>query len=198
MTKQRNQIIALVLLVIFWVILWIFYIRVHPTTQLAPKAEPAKVSLADSLLRLRFRRVRAETDALYRYRTKPAPFDARDNPFRLPGVTDVPVITLGIKTPSSDASLRPPDFAESLLKTGLTTVRVGGVVNLHGVVKLTIGGQLHKEGDVFTANIPTSKGSFKAIRIRILHLSEELATFGLEDSETGSAEYTIHLKEERR
>jgi hypothetical protein len=199
MMKQRNQVIALVLLIVSWASLWLFYIRVRPAPAPPPQSQPARTSLVDSLLRIRFRRVRAETDALYHYRTKPPPFDAHDNPFRIPGETDAAVITIA-RGPVSDASqqnVRPPDFAESLLKNALSTVRVGGVVSMHGTIQLTVGGQLHKEGDIITASIPTSKGPFKAVHLKLIQLTEETAVFSLEDSETGSAEYTVHLKEER-
>jgi hypothetical protein len=199
MKKQRNQVIALVLLCATWGALWLFYFRTHPTAPPNPQAPAAKTPLVDSLLRIRFRRVRAEVDALYRYRTNPPPFEARYNPFRIPGETEAPVVTIAKTTTDlSQQNARPPDFAESLLKNAVSNVRVGGVVSRQGSIQLTIGGQLHKEGDVITANIPTSKGPFKPVHIRLVQLTEDTAVFALEDSETGNAEYTVHLKEDRR
>ena len=199
MKKQHTQVTILVLLVIFWALVWHFFISVHPATTSAGP-EPTKAVQAESLLRTRFRRVRAEMDALYHYRTKPPPFDAHGNPFRIPGVTDAPAAK-AVKVSAMDASqleIRPPDFAESLLKSAISTVRIGGVVTLHGTIQLTLGGQLHREGDVFTANLQTSKTEFKPIRIRIRSLSEAAVVFALEDAEVGNAEFTVHLKEERR
>jgi hypothetical protein len=200
MKKQSSKVIALVGLCVAWAGLYFFYLRNLGGQPPAPQAQSTKTSLVDSLLRVRFRHVRSEVNALYAYRTNPPPFDAHYNPFRVPGETEAPVITIS-RGPTSDAlqqNTRPPDFAESLLKNAISTVKVGGVVSLHGSIQLTVGGQLHKEGDVITANIPTSKGPFKPVHIKLLQLNEDSAVFSLVDSETGSAEYTVHLKEERR
>jgi hypothetical protein len=198
MKKQRTQVIALVFLLIFWALLWKIVIRVSPRPPPAAKPAAAKVALNESPLIMRFHRLRAEMDALYHYRIKPTPFDARWDPFRIPGVAN-PAQANGrvSKTAPTDASqlgVPPPDFAESLLRSAIAAVRIGGVMTMNGTVQLTVDSQLHREGDVFTARAQISKTEVKLIRIRIRQLSESAVTFALEDTEGGGAELRIRLK----
>jgi hypothetical protein len=197
MKKQRSQVIALVLLLIFWAVLWRFFIR-KPPPPASEKPVTAKVIQAENPLRARFHKLRSEMDALYHYRINPAPFDARWNPFRIPGVADAsPPGATASKIPATDASqlsISSADFAESLLKSAIAAVRVGGVFNMNGTIQLTVDAQLHREGDVFTVRVPTPKGDFRPVRIRVKHLSEASVTFALEDTDTGGAELRVRLK----
>src|ERR1700677_798617 len=106
MENQRNQVIALVVLIIAWAAYWHFYVKV-PHAAVAAKAAEEKAAKADNLLVLRFHRIRAEMDALYHYRINPDPFDAKWNPFRIPK---------GMEGPT-DAGTAAPD---GILKSGLT------------------------------------------------------------------------------
>jgi len=192
MKKQRNQVIALLLLLVVWAVLWHFVIKVRPPPAPVAKETAAKPQ-AENPLKARFRRVRSEMDALYHYRIKPTPFNAHWNPFRIPGVSDAnPVAAKG-----SDASLLgtpPPDIAELLLKNAVNAVRIGGVVTRNGTVQLTIDTQLHKEGDVFMVKVPTSKSQVQMVAIRIKQLSEAAVTLALDDPNSGSAEIKVRLK----
>jgi hypothetical protein len=198
MKKQRGQVIALVLLLVIWAVLWHFFIKARPAPAVVAKQAAAKTAQAESLLKSRFHRVRAEMDALYHYRIKPIPFDAHWNPFRIPGVPDA--ATADSSAPRvtamdvSQLGIPPPDFAQSVLKSAIASVRIGGVVTMHGTIELTVDTQLHKEGDVFTVRIQTSKTEFKPVRIRIKSLTEAAVVFALADSDAGSAELRIGLK----
>lgn len=198
MKKQRSKVIALVFLLIAWALLWHFFIQGR--TPPPPAAGPAatKSAQAESLLKARFHRVRAEMDALYHYRIKPVPFDAHWNPFRIPGVADAaPADSAGPRVTAMDVSqpgIPPPDLAENVLKAAISSVRVGGVVTMKGTIQLTVDGQLHKEGDVFAVRVPTLKADSKLIRIRIRSLSEAAVTFALEDTDVGKAELRVPLK----
>lgn len=198
MKKQRGQVIALVLLLVIWAVLWHFFIKVRPAPAAVAKQAAAKTAQAESLLKSRFHRVRTEMDALYHYRIKPIPFDAHWNPFRIPGVPDeAPADSSAPRVTAMDVSqlgIPPPDFAQSVLKSAIVSVRIGGVVTMHGTIELTVDTQLHKEGDVFTVRIQTSKTEFKPVRIRIKSLTEAAVVFALADSDAGSAELRIGLK----
>lgn len=195
---QRKQVIALVLLLIFWAMLWKFVIRVSPRPPPPAPPAPGRPAIAESPLLSRFHRLRAEMDSLYHYRIKPTPFDARWNPFRIPGVaSSAPASGPAQKAAPTDASqfgTPPPDFAESLLRSAIASVRIGGVMTKNGTIQLTVDAQLHKEGDVFTARAQISKTEVKPIRIRIRQLSEAAVIFALEDTEGGGAELRIRLK----
>ena len=195
MKKQRTQVIALVALIVVWALLWHLDVRTPPPVV---NTAPAKVTQAESPLKARFRHVRYEMDSLYHYRIKPTPFDGHWNPFRIPGVEDgAPAIVPVAKPSAMDASqlgIRPPDFAETLLKSAIDSVRIGGVVTMKGTIQLTVDAQLHKQGDVFTARVPTSSTESKPIRIRIRQLSEAAVTFALDDPDAGNAELKVRLK----
>jgi hypothetical protein len=198
MKKQRKQLAILALLLIFWAVVWHFFIKVHPAAPPGAKPAAAKPVQAESPLRARFRRVRAEMDALYHYRIKPTPFNARWNPFRIPGVSDVLPGNLpaskATSTEGSQTGAAPPDLAENLLKSAISVARIGGVVTMNGTVQLTVGAQLHKEGDVFTVKVMNPKTQIQSVRIRIKQLSEAAVTLALEDSDVGSAEIRVRLK----
>ncbi|MGA2018545.1 MAG: hypothetical protein ABSH26_16495 [Opitutaceae bacterium] len=196
MKKQRNQVIALFVLLVVWAALWHFVIKVRPPQAPASKAEAAKPAQPENPLKARFRRVRSEMDALYHYRIKPVPFNAHWNPFRIPGVSDAPAAN-GPASKASDASQSgapPPDIAELLLKSAVSAVRLEGVVTRNGTVQLIVGSQLHKEGDVLTLKVPTSKSQVQTVAVRIKQLSEAAVTFALDDPSAGNAEIRIRLK----
>lgn len=198
MKKQRGQVIALVLLLVVWAALWHFFIKVRPAPPAAAKAAAAKTTQAESLLKSRFHKVRAEMDGLYHYRIKPIPFDAHWNPFRIPGVPEeAPADASAPRVTAMDVSqlgIAPPDFAQSVLKSAIALVRIGGVVAMHGTIELTVDTQLHREGDVFTVKVQTSKTESKPVRIRIKSLSEAAVVFALADSDAGGAELRVALK----
>jgi len=198
MKKQRKELISLVCLIIAWAVIWHFFIKVRPPPPPVVKPVAAKTTQADSLLKTRFRRVRSEMDALYHYRIKPTPFNARWNPFRIPGMSDAPPTGSSASKPAAtDATLLavpPPDAAETLLKSAIGAVRIGGVVTMNGTVQLTVGAQLHKEGDVFTVRVPNSRNQPQMVQIRVKYLSEAAVTLALEDSDAGHAEIRVRLK----
>ena len=194
--QQRNQVIALVALLVIWAALWHFVIKPRPPPQPAGKAAPSKSVVTESPLKTRFRRVRAEMDAMYHYRIKPVPFNAHWNPFRIPGVSDAPLGN-SLASKASDASplgTPPADIAETLLKSAVNAVRIGGVVTRNGTVQLIADGQLHKEGDVFMVRVAVSKSQTQSVAIRIEQLSEAVATFVLDDPNAGNAEVKVRLK----
>jgi hypothetical protein len=199
MKNQRNQLIALVVLVIGWAAYWHFFIKV-PRTVVVVKAPTVKVVKADSLLQIRLHKIRAEMDSLYHYRINPATFDTQWNPFRIPKGMEGSAesggapLDLTAKTALADSSQAgpSPDYAEKLLKSAIASMRIGGVVTLNGITQLTVDGQLHKEGDEFTAKVPTSKGQLKFVLIRIRLLSTSSVTLVLE-SEGGGAEMRVRL-----
>ncbi len=201
MKNQRNQLIALVVLVIGWAVYWHFYIKV-PHNQVAAKAAAAKAAKADSLLQTRFRKVRAEMDALYHYRIKPVPFDTQWNPFRIPRGMEAIADSGGSAADNSakagpqdstPAGPPPPDYADKLLKSAVASMKIGGVVTLNGITQLTVDGELHKEGDEFAARILNSKGQIRPILIKIVHLSTSSVTLALGSSEGGGAELRVRL-----
>jgi hypothetical protein len=203
MKKQITQVIALVSLLLVWAVLWRLFIRVPPRN-VPPPAKPvaAKVAPGDSLLRARFRKVRTEMDALYHYRTKPTPFDTQIDPFRIPpgmellAESESPGTTLSTKKPPADSGpVGPitPDLAQSVLKSAVANLRFGGVVTLNGAIKVTIDGQLHKEGDVFSTKVPGPKGLLRNLTLRIKHLSAASATIALAEPEAGGAEIRVRL-----
>jgi hypothetical protein len=198
MNKQRTQLAILAFLLIFWAVIWHYFIRVHPASPPVVKPVAAKPVAADSLLKTRFRRVRSEMDALYHYRIKPTPFNARWNPFRIPGVSDVAPGNLSAQkatpTEAPQLGIPTPNVAENLLKSAISVARIGGVVTMNGTVQLTVGAQLHKEGDVFTVKVLNPKTQVQSVRIRIKQLSEAAVTLALEDSDVGSAEIRVRLK----
>lgn len=197
MKSQRNQVIALVLLLIIWAVCWRLFIRV-PRATIVAKPPNVKVIQGDTLLRTRFRKVRSEMDALYHYRLKPAPFDGQKNPFRIPLGLDVSSEAAAetTKAAADTTALEPvtPDYSEKLLKSALATLKIGGVFVMNGTAQLTIGGELHKEGDEFTARVPNATtGRIRLVLLRVKHLSATSVTIAMADSGPNGAEVRIRL-----
>jgi hypothetical protein len=198
MTKQTKNLIALGVLVVLTGISYQINIASKKTTATAAiKAlAAAKAAQTESPLMARFHRVRAEMDGLYHYRTKPVPFDTADNPFRIPtGIdfsdekthpTPLP------KAPAADAPTAlnaPPEFGEPLLTHAIALTRLGGVVTMNDTTQLTVNGELHKQGDVFTVKIQN-----RLVLIRIKLLTTSSVTLALDDPASGTAEIRVRLK----
>ena len=196
MKSQRSQLITLVALLVIWAISWRI-VRVPTSPPSVIKTAAAKAAPQDSPLKARFHRFRAEMDMLYHYRLKPAPFDTTGNPFRITG-------TMAIAEPTEpsakDSSVKSaptqiaqpniaPEGGEILLKHAIEATRIGGVVTMNNTTQLTVDGQLHKEGEVFTARV---HGRLVLIRIKLLSTSS--VTLSLDDPDAGTAEMKIHLK----
>jgi hypothetical protein len=200
MKTQRSQVIVLVILLIVWAVCYRVFIRVPHIATAAAKGTAAKSAQTDSLLRTRFHRVRAEMDSLYHYRIKPAAFDGHTNPFRIPtamsGAGELADAAASKEAKASSAvsyEPPPPDFADKLLKRVVAGMRIGGVVTMGGITQLTVDGQLHREGDVFPAKIPSSTGPSKSVLIRVKHLSTTSVTLALEDTTSGGAEIRVRV-----
>jgi hypothetical protein len=193
MSKQTKNLIALVVLIIATGISYRYNRLVLPTPSAAKATAAARAAQADNPLKARFRRVRAEMDGLYHYRIKPVPFDTSSNPFRLSGMgiaTAPPAPTVGAKpTAEASADSGTQEFGEALLTHALSQTKIGGVVVMNDVTQLTVDGQLHKAGDVFTVKVQS-----RLVLIRVKHLSANFATFSLDDPEAGSAEMKVRLK----
>jgi len=195
MSKQTKNLLALVVLVVLTTISYHFNVASKEITPAAAKAlAAAKAVQLDTPLQARFRRVRGEMDTLYHNRLKPLAFVADPSPFRIPtglnftGDKSAPVTTRG----PSDAPLAPgaaPEFGEGLLTHAIAITRLGGVVTMGDTTKLTVNGELRKEGDVFTVKVQN-----KLVLIRIKSLSTSFVTLALEDPASGVAELRVRLK----
>jgi hypothetical protein len=206
MKKQSSQIAALAILVVLWAVLWWKFIKVQPEAQAQAK-QAAKANLADTPLHARFRKIRAEMDALYHYRAKPAAFDVAGNPFRVPVGVEMSADEEGSGTPGPAKSanveaaqaapiqeLVTPDTAEAMLKAAVGALRIGGVVVRNGTTQFTIDGQLHREGDIFTAKVPANgKGPVRSIIVRIKRLTTDSVTIGMEEAGGHGAEIRVRL-----
>jgi hypothetical protein len=194
MTKQTKNLIALGVLIVLTAISYRIN-RIAPPPRSAIKALAAKAQQQDSPLKARFHRVRAEMDGLYHYRLKPIPFDASANPFRLtPGMAAAaaapPTPAAGSKTPEpAPQNANPDEFGDTLLAHAIALARLGGVVVMNDTTQLTVDGQLHKQGDVFTVKVRS-----RLVLIRIKKLTTTSVTLALDDPESGNAETTIRLK----
>ena len=71
--------------------------------------------------------------------------------FRLAGALLVHESGSSMKVPLNGPP--PPGYAASLLNQAIAEVRIGGVMTRNGTTQLTVDGQLHREGDVFTAKV---------------------------------------------
>jgi hypothetical protein len=195
MTKQNKNLVALGVLVVLTGVSYQINIASKRPTPAAIKAlAAAKAVQQESPLKARFRRVRAEMDGLYHYRTKPTPFDTTGNPFRIPEGLDFS----GEKAPPASSKAlaeaplapnAPPEFGESLLAHAVTLTRIGGVVTMNDTTQITVNGELKKEGDVFTAKVQN-----RLVLIRIKLLSTTFVTVALDDPASGVAEMKIRLK----
>jgi|HubBroStandDraft_1064217.scaffolds.fasta_scaffold145137_2 hypothetical protein len=196
MTKQTKNLIALGVLVVLTGVSYEINIASKKPTQAAAKAlAAAKAAQQESPLMARFHRVRAEMDGLYHYRTKPAPFDTADNPFRIPAGVDfsdsktrpAPAKATAADVPAAPNA--PPEFGESLLTHAIALTRLGGVVTMNDTTQLTVNGELHKQGDVFTVKIQN-----RLVLIRIKLLTTSSVTLALDDPASGTAEMRVRLK----
>jgi hypothetical protein len=196
MTKQTKNLIALGVLVVLTGVSYQINIASKRPAQAAAKAlAAAKAAQQESPLMARFHRIRAEMDGLYHYRTKPSPFDIADNPFRIPegiNFSEEKTPPASAKTPSAEAPLAPnapPEFGESLLTHAIALTRLGGVVTMNDTTQLTVNGELHKQGDVFTVKIQN-----RLVLIRIKLLTTSSVTLALDDPASGTAEMRVRLK----
>jgi hypothetical protein len=194
MSKQTKNLVALVALIILTGISYRYNRIVLPAPSAAKATAAARAAQADNPLKARFRRVRAEMDGLYHYRIKPVPFDSSSNPFRLSGMgiaTAPPPPPVGTKpateAPAADSGSQ--EFGEALLTHALSQSRLGGVVVMNDTTQLTVDGQLHKAGDVFTIKVQS-----RLVLIRIKSLTSTFVTFALDDPEAGTAEMKVRLK----
>jgi hypothetical protein len=196
MTKQTKNLLALgVLVVLTGVSYQINIASKRKATVVAVKAlAAAKAAQQESPLMLRFHRIRAEMDGLYHYRTKPTPFDSIGNPFRIPAGIDFS----NVKAAPASAKFAPgaplapnapPEMGDDLLTHAVALMRLGGVVTMNDTTQLTVNGELHKQGDVFTVKIQN-----KLVLIRIKTLSTSYVTLALDDPASGVAEMKVRLK----
>jgi hypothetical protein len=197
MTKQNKQIVILCALVLIWAVSWLLMSSGRSTSALAVvAAKAAKAASQENALMARFHRIRAEIDGLYHYRIKPIPFDHAGDPFRIPqsmqSLENSKALTQNTKLSTAEpvpASSIATESGEVLLAHAVSGMRIGGVVTMNDTTQLTVDGQLHKEGDVFTTNV---QGRLVLIRIR--HLSTVSATLALDDPSAGTAEMRVRLK----
>jgi hypothetical protein len=200
MKSQRNQLIALAVLLIIWAISWYAIRSPRPIPAVVITAKTERAAAQDSLLQTRFHKVRAEMDGLYHYRIKPAPFDPQWNPFRMPAIMLVSLggkaaqaavtdLSKAVPTNAQPPSIAAPETGDVLLAHAIAAMRIGGVVTMNGMTQLTVEGQLHKEGDVFTTKVYS-----RVVLIRIKHLSTASVTLALDDPSAGTAEARVRLK----
>jgi hypothetical protein len=194
MTKQNKNLIALGVLIVLTGISY-RYNRIVTPDRPAIKALAAKAAQQDNPLKARFHRVRAEMDGLYHYRIKPIPFDATGNPFHLSPamalVSAAPAVDAGAKSKTDQTQPIPAsdELGDSLLAHAVSIAKLGGVVVMNDTTQLTVDGQLHKEGDVFTVKVRS-----RLVLIRIKSLSTTFVTLALDDPEAGNAEIKVRLK----
>jgi hypothetical protein len=197
MTKQNKNLIALAFLVVATGISYHFNIasKMKDSPAAVKAAAAAKVAaIPETPLQARFRRVRAEMDVLYHYRTKPTPFDTSANPFRIPeGVSfsddKSPPPTSKSLADAPSALNAPPEYGEGLLSHAVALTRFGGVVTMNDTTQLTVNGELKKENDVFTTKVQN-----KLVLMRIKHLTTSVVTIDLDDPASGTAEMKVRLK----
>jgi hypothetical protein len=192
MSKQTKNLIALVVLIIATGISYRLNRVVMPVPSATKTTAATRAAQADNPLKARFRRVRSEMDGLYHYRIKPVPLDTSLNPFRLSGmgIATAPPPTVGAKPAAGVAAdAGSQEFGDALLTHALSQTKLGGVVVMNDVTQLTVDGQLHKAGDVFTVKVQS-----RLVLIRIKNLSSTFVTFSLDDPEAGSAEMKVRLK----
>jgi len=200
MKSQRSQLITLVVLIIIWAISWRI-VRTPTPPPSVMKTTAAKAPVQDSPLKTRFHKIRAEMDGLYHYRIKPTPFDASGNPFRISAAMAISESShessgtlkdVSKPTATPAEAVQPqaaPEGGEVLLKHAIEVTRIGGVVTMNDATQLTIDGQLHKEGDLFTARVHS-----RLVGIRIKRLTTTSVTLALDDPDAGTAEMRIRLK----
>jgi hypothetical protein len=194
MNKQTKNLIALAVLVVLTGVSY----RINRIPTAAPsaiKTMAAKAAQQDSPLKARFHRVRAEMDGLYHYRIKPVAFDASSNPFRITAAMGATIQAaqpaVGTKGIADQAPpvVAPDETGDILLSHAIALAKLGGVVVMNDTTQLTIDGQLHKEGDVFTVKVRS-----RLVLIRIKSLSTTSVTLALDDPEVGNSEANVRLK----
>jgi hypothetical protein len=195
MTKQTKNLIALGVLVVLTGVSYEINIgSMQPTPATITALAAAKAAQQENPLMARFHKVRAEMDGLYHYRTKPTPFDTASNPFRIPTGVDfsdekAPPVAAKAAPDAPAAPTASPEFGEGLLTHAIALARLGGVVTMNDTTQLTVNGELHKQGDVFTVRIQN-----RLVLIRIKVLSTSFVTLALDDPASGAAELRVRLK----
>jgi hypothetical protein len=199
MNKQTKNLIVLGCLVVAWAVSW-HYNRLPDQPVAAAKAKAVKTAAQETMLTMRFHRIRAEMDGLYHYRLKPVAFETEGNPFRLPSfmvsddtktaATEAPAAS-GAKAPVIEVAPivnEPSESGESLLKHAVEATRIGGVVTMNDTSELNVNGELHKEGEVFTARVKA-----RLVLVKIKRLTTTFAIMTLDDPEAGNAEVRVRL-----
>jgi hypothetical protein len=195
MNKQAKQMLVLGVLLIVWAISWRLT-RIPTPPPSVIKTTAAKSAQQDSLLKMRFHKVRAQMDGLYHYRIKPAPFDAKANPFRIPAaMAQAAAAKEDAASPVKSTAVDviapvegPPESGEILLKHAIDALQMGGVVTMNTTTLLNVNGDLHKQGDVFTSTV---KG--KLVLLRIKRLTTNFVVLALDDPSAGNAEARVRL-----
>jgi hypothetical protein len=199
MKKQTKNLIVLGCLVVAWAISW-HYNRLPELPVAAAKAKAVKPAAQETMLTMRFHRIRAEMDGLYHYRLKPVAFETEGNPFRLPdfmasedtkAAAEEAPATPGTKIPVIEVApiaSEPAESGASLLKHAIDATRIGGVVTMNDTSEVNVNGELHKEGEVFTARVKS-----RLVLIRIKRLTTTFAIMTLDDPEAGTAELRVRL-----
>jgi hypothetical protein len=200
MKKQTKNLVVLGFLLVAWAVSWRLN-RIPESVVVRAQAKVVKPVAQETMLTMRFHRIRAEMDGLYHYRLKPVPFEPQGNPFRLPSFMQVEdskpaaeeteTLNRGPKAPANDAApvaAEPAETGATLLKHAIAVTRIGGVVTMNDTSELNVNGELHKEGEVFTARVKN-----KLVLIRIKKLTTTIAIMALDDPEAGSAEMRVRL-----
>jgi hypothetical protein len=197
MKKQTKQVIILVALSIAWGISsTVNNYDFRSAVVIKPKI--VKAVPQDSMLKVRFHKIRAEMDSLYHYRLKPIPFDSSANPFRIPDFLAEELAAREarahpMKRPTVEAQpevivAAPDETGQSLLKHAVELTRFGGVVTMNGTTQINVNGELHKEGELFTARVRT-----KLVLVRIKQLTTAFVDLVLDDAVAGGAEVRVRL-----
>jgi hypothetical protein len=196
MTKQTKNLIALGVLVVLTGISYRINIASKATHEAIKALAAAKAAQQDTPLKARFRKIRAEMDGLYHYRTKPTPFDVTENPFRIPpgmeysdGGKPPPPVASKSQAEAPLPVNAAPEFGQGLLAHALALTHLGGVVTMNDSTQLNVNGELHKEGDVFTVKVQG-----RLVLIRIMNLTTATVTLALDDPTSGEAQIKIRLK----
>ncbi|HEY1793306.1 MAG TPA: hypothetical protein VGG34_10335 [Opitutaceae bacterium] len=188
--KQVRNLVILLVLTGLTLVSW--RINRLPAQRLAAAQLAAKSQgQQENPLQARFKKIRGEMDALYHYRSKPTLFDTAPNPFRLPagmGVSEIPVAADAPSKSSTPAQADIPLVGPALLSRAIANIRFGGVVTMNDTIQLTVDGQLHKRGDVFTSRLGR-----RLVLIRIRELTPSFVTLSLDDPDAGVAVMKVRI-----